>query len=156
MNVWMHDAWHGKGCHWVKQWCSTFALMTAGLAILQILQNFIYTHFKFTPLGYFMYFSKSFKTFEIPMCAHRHVCSTSSAASLGLRIHKSATNAKITQFDLPFVIQQDIRWLHVSVNDTVFLFQIKQSLHNLHTNRKSARWKRIREFQLANRPVSNQ
>lgn len=77
--------------------------------------------------------------FETPLCAHRHVSSTSGAASLGLRIHQSATDAKITQFDLPFGIQQDIRWLHVSVNDTVFLFQIKQSLHNLHTKRKSVK-----------------
>ncbi len=55
-------------------------------------------------------------------CAYRHVRSTAGAASLGLRIYQSAANAKITQFDLPFGIQQDIRWLHVSVNDTMFLF----------------------------------
>ncbi len=41
---------------------------------------------------------------------------------LALEIYQSATNAKITQFDLPFGIQQDIRWLNVSVNDTMFLF----------------------------------
>lgn len=67
------------------------------------------------------------------VCAYRHVRGTSSTASFCFRIHQSSANAEITQLDLPFVIQQDIRWLNVSVNHTVFLFQVKQSFHDLNT-----------------------
>lgn len=75
------------------------------------------------------------------VCAYRHVRSTSSTASLGFRIHQSSTNAKITQLDLPFGIQQDIRWLHVSVNHTVFLLQVQQSFNNLNIRGNQGREK---------------
>lgn len=62
---------------------------------------------------------------------HRHVGSTAGTAGLGLGVDEASTDAKITQFDLTFSIQEDVGGFDVPVDDTVFLFQVQQRLHYL-------------------------
>lgn len=62
---------------------------------------------------------------------HRHVGSTAGTTSLGLRVNKAPADAKVAQLDLTFSIQENVGGFDISVDDTMFLFQVQQRLHDL-------------------------
>lgn len=65
------------------------------------------------------------------LLAHRHVSSTASAAGFSFGVDQAAADSKIAELDLAFSVQQDVWGFHVSVDDTMLLLQIQQSLHYL-------------------------
>lgn len=62
---------------------------------------------------------------------HRHVGSTAGAAGLGLRVNEAPADAEVAQLDLTFSVQEDVGGFDIPVDDTVFLFQVQQGLHDL-------------------------
>ena len=60
-----------------------------------------------------------------------HVGSTASAPRFGFGVNKAATDAKVAEFDLAPLVQQDVGGLDVPVDHPVLLFQVIQRLHNL-------------------------
>lgn len=63
--------------------------------------------------------------------AHRHISSTASAASLGLGVDEAPADAKVTQLDLTFSVEEDVGGFDVPVDDAMFLFKVQQRLHYL-------------------------
>lgn len=68
--------------------------------------------------------------------AHRHVGSTAGAPGLGLGVHQAPADAKVTQLDLTFCIQEDVGGFDISVDHTVFLLQVQQRLHYLKLHKR--------------------
>lgn len=69
--------------------------------------------------------------YSVCVFTHRHVSCTASAAGLCLRVNEASADAKVTKFDLTFGVQEDVGGFDVPVDDTVFLFQVKQCFHYL-------------------------
>lgn len=72
-----------------------------------------------------------FQSRSASVFTHRHVGSTAGAAGLGLGVHEASADAKVAQFDLAFSVQEDVGGFDVSVDDTMFFFQVQQRLYYL-------------------------
>lgn len=73
--------------------------------------------------------------------AHRHVGSTASTASLRLGVDETTADAEVAQFDLTFSIDEDVGGFDVSMDDSMFLFQVQQCFHYLQQEQKQHKYK---------------
>lgn len=66
---------------------------------------------------------------------YSHVSSTSCASGFSFGVDEPARYAKIAEFDIAVLVQEDVTGFHVAVNHSVRLFQVVERFYSLQYNK---------------------